>query len=257
MEISGFTIVRNAIKLKYPMRECLHALRAVSDEVVLGYDPYTNDGTAELAQELSQELDLKLFESKWDMDNIKEGTELGIQTQLTMAQCSNDWALYAQMDEAFHQDDKDALHALIARDDDVTGFSFVRPYFWKDLHTIRKDWSPQLVRLTRRGTHDYTTLDGHSCITQRGRVELAKLWLYHYSRIGEASDISYRVRNLDGFYHEEENLISRDELPDYDWGTRQWDNYSKIETPPRVKGEFVRYDGTHPLPFAELYSGYE
>ena len=255
--ISGFTTARNVVKLKYPLEECVRALRAVCEEVVIGYDPYTDDGTHELAVKLAEDLDLELFESKWEMENRNAGTEIGIQADKTMAKCKFPWAVYCQLDEAFHEDDREALHALIANPGDVTGFSFVRPYFWQNLHTIRKDWSPAVTRLVRQGTHTFASLDGHSCETLQGRVERTQLWMYHYSRLGDPQAISQRVRTLDGLFHAEETLLPKDHLPDYDWGTRQWDNFSKIETPPEANAEFLTYQGTHPLPFAELYQEFE
>ena len=255
--ISGFTTARNVISLQYPLEACVKSLRSVCDEVVLGYDPYTEDGTHELAVKLAQDLDLVLFESKWDMDNRNSGTEIGIQADKTMEKCLFPWVLYCQLDEALHEDDRDSLHGLIASPGDITGFSFVRPYFWQNLHTIRKDWSPEVIRLIRRGTHTFSSLDGHSCETLQGRVEKSRLWMYHYSRLGDPQAISQRVRTLDGLFHQEETLISKEDLPDYDWGTRQWDNFSKIETPPKAQAEFVKYIGTHPLAFAELWQEFE
>ena len=255
--ISGFTTARNVVKLKYPMEECVRSLRATCDEVVLGYDPYTDDGTHELALTLAAELDLVLFESRWDMENRNAGTEIGIQADKAMDKCSNKWSLYCQLDEALHEDDRDSLHRLVESPGDITGYGFVRPYFWKDLHTIRRDWSPEVIRLVKKGTHTFSTLDGHSCTTLSGRVAPAGIWMYHYSRLGDAQAISQRVRTLDGLFHDEETLMSRDSLPDYDWATRAWDNFSNIEVPPGVTGEFVSYHGTHPLPFAELYQEFE
>ena len=255
--ISGFTTARNVVKLQYPMEACVRSLRLTCEEVVLAYDPYTDDGTHELAVKLAEDLDLVLFESKWDMENRNAGTEIGIQADLAMEKCRFPWAIYCQLDEAMHEDDRDAMHALIACDEEVTGFSFVRPYFWQNLHTIRKDWSPVVTRLVRQGTHTFSQLDGHSCTTLKGKVEKSELWMYHYSRRGDAQAISQRVRTLDGLFHAEETLIPREELPDYDWGTRKWDNFSKVETPPEADAEFVKYLGTHPLPFAELYQNYE
>ncbi len=225
--------------------------------MVLGYDPYTDDWTHELALQLKDEFDLLLFESKWDMENRNAGTEIGIQADKTMDKCLYPWVLYCQLDEAIHEDDRDHLHQLVSDPGECTGFSFVRPYFWQNLHTIRKDWSPEVIRLVKQGTHIFSSLDGHSSTTIKGSVRKSGLWMYHYSRLGDAQAISQRVRTLDGLFHEEDTLLNRDELPDYDWGTRQWDNFSKVEAPPRVKGEFVEYSGTPPLPFAELYEGYE
>ncbi len=163
--ISGFTTARNVIKLKYPLEECVRSLRLTCDEVVLGYDPYTEDGTHELAVKLAEDLDLILFESKWNMENRTAGTEIGIQADKIKDKCQAPWTLYCQLDEAIHEDDRDALHALVDNPGVTTGFSFVRPYFWKTLHTVRKDWSPEVVRLTYRNTHSFSTLDGHSCTT--------------------------------------------------------------------------------------------
>jgi hypothetical protein len=191
------------------------------------------------------------------MENRNAGTEIGIQADLTMSKCKFPWTLYCQLDEALHEDDRDHFHSLIANPGDVTGFSFVRPYFWQNLHTIRKDWSPEVTRLVRQGTHAYSTLDGHSCTTLTGRVERSGLWMYHYSRLGDAQAISQRVRTLDALFHKEETLIPREKLPDYDWGTRKWDNFSQVEAPPEVQAEFVTYHGTHPLPFAELWQDCE
>lgn len=254
--ISGFTTARNAVKLKYPLEECVRSLRAVCDEVVVNYDPYTEDGTHELVVGLAEELDLVLFESKWDMENKNAGTEIGIQTDLTIAKCSFPWTLYCQLDEAIHEDDRDKLHALTALQD-VTGISFVRPYFWKDLHTIRKDWSIEIIRMVKQGTHTFATMDGHNSKTLQGKVARSGLWMYHYSRLGDAQAISQRIRGIADFFHEDDTLVPRDHLPDYDWGTRQWDNYSKVETPPEVNAKFVQYLGTHPRPFAELYQEFE
>jgi hypothetical protein len=255
--ISGFTTARNVVALQYPLEECVRALRAVCDEVVIGYDPYTEDGTHEIAVKLAEDLDLVLFESKWDMENRDAGTEIGVQADLTLAKCKFPWTLYCQLDEAIHEDDRDLLHALVASPGDVTGFSFVRPYFWQNLHTIRKDWSPEVIRLTKQGTHVFSVLDGHSCKTMEGRVEKSNLWMYHYSRLGDPQAISQRVRTLDGLFHAEETLIPREELPNYDWGTRRWDNFSRVEKPPEVQAEFLAYRGAHPLPFAERYQEFE
>lgn len=255
--ISGFTTARNVVSLKYPLDACVRSLRTVCDEVVIGYDPYTEDGTHELVTSLATELDLIPFESKWNMNNRNAGTEIGIQADLTMAKCKHEWTLYCQLDEAIHEDDGDRLNALVLNPGNFTGFSFVRPYFWQNLYTIRKDWSLEVIRLTKKGTHIFSTLDGHSCTTLNGSVMRSSLWMYHYSRLGDPQAISQRVRTLDSLFHAEETLLPKTTLPDYTWRTRQWDNFSKVEIPPEVNAEFVTYRGTHPLLFAKLYKEFE
>lgn len=258
--ISGFTIARNVVKMKYPFEQWAQSMANLNlGEVVIGYDPTTDDGTHELMLETRDKYGFRLFESVWDMDNFKGGTELGIQTDKTMDQLRSDWHLYVQLDEAFHEDDVGQLKALVeSPPEDVTGFDFLRVYFFGNLHTIRKDWSVQITRLTRKGTHRYSGFDGMNCEpVVQGRHDVTSIWMWHYSRMGDPQEISQRLRNLDGFYHEPDTLMDPTDLPDYDFKTRQWDNFSKIENPPEVDSDLLKYLGTHPLPFAELYQDYE
>ncbi len=273
-KISGYTIARNVVKFKYPIRECLTTLRPICEDVVLAYDPFTNDGTDEVVKELAQDLDLTLFENRWNMDNIDKGLELGVQTDRALEQCRNDWRLYLQLDEAFHEDDVEAIKelpvkAMAAKPYPAFGIDFQRVYFYGNLHSIRRDWTAQITRLTYRNTHTYSKGDGMSCVTAEppaiadlGTVKLqgdwshhlmSGIWMYHYSRLGDPELISKRVRNMDTFYHQDDVLIPETEIPVYDFVTREWDNYAKDGLPPVVDTPLLKYSGTHPLPFAELY----
>lgn len=261
--ISGYTIARNVIKFEYPFVQWAEAMASLElDEVVIGYDPTTDDGTHELMLETRDRFGFRLFESVWDMDNFDRGLELGVQTDKVMSECRHDWRLYVQLDEAFHEDDAPLVRELPdkARADGAAGVDFQRVYFFQNLHTIRKDWCAQITRLTYSNTHTYSSGDGMSCVPINASFSkhfLSPVWLYHYSRIGDADTISKRVRNMDTFYHKEEDLIPETDLPAYDFATRQWDNFSKIEKPPEVKADLLSYLGTHPLPFAEMYQDYE
>ena len=260
--ISGFTIARNVVKFKYPFEQWCQSMANLDlAEVVIGYDPTTDDGTYEVVSSAKERFGFKLYESVWDMDNFQAGTELGIQTDKVIEQLNYDWHLYVQLDEAFHEDDAEHLKLLVQNTPaQVTGFDFLRVYFFGNLHTIRKDWSVGITRLTRKGTHTYSNFDGMNCEPLSSFYEKHSpggIWLYHYSRLGEPSIISKRIRNMDSFYHCEEDLMSESEVPSYDFIPRRWDNYAKKGLLPQVQGDFVSYQGTHPLPFAELYQDFE
>lgn len=266
--ISGCVAARNSVKFGYPLRQCIQALRPICSEVVLAYDPTTGDGTPELAHQLKIEFDLVLFESPWNMDNMKRGFEIGHQSQVAVDACSpsTEWRLCVQQDEAFHEDDhakiRESVQTLPGH---VNGVDFLRPYFYKNLHTIRLDWSRvYLTRLTRKGTHTYDGFDGQNSMplpstTPEHAVD-PRVWLYHYSRIGDPNLIAKRVRNVDTFFHNEGDLISEEELQPYDFVLREFDSYVKhggpqpIQTP---EGLLVKYLGTHPLPYAKLYQEFE
>lgn len=259
--ISGCVAARNSVKFKYPLRECVEALHALCDEVILAYDPTTDDGTPELAQQLADQFGTLLMESPWDMTNMKKGLEIGRQSQVAIDACSPKlgWRLCVQQDEAIHENDGWRLSELVKRaDSSITGFDFVRPYFFGNLRTIRKDWSPTLTRLTRSGaSYTYEGFDGQNCIpTGPVRNEPSGIWLFHYSRIGDPELIAKRVRNVDSFFHSEENLPAEKDLKPYDFTTREYDSYAFTEKPKEVQPEFFEYTGGHPAPYARLYAEY-
>ncbi len=260
--ISGCVAARNSVKFGYPLRQCVEALRPICDEVVIAYDHTTDDGTHELALELRDEFDATLFESEWDMTNMKKGLEIGRQSDVAMRECSpaTEWRLCVQQDEAFHEDDHDTIKELArTATSDVNGFDFVRPYFFGNLHTIRRDWTVKITRLTRKYTHTYAGFDGQNSIpiSVPPVHRNSGLWMYHYSRIGDPQLIAERVRNVDTFFHAEDNLPKEAELSPYDFTTREYDSYAFTENPKNTNSELLIYMGTHPLPFAELYQEFE
>jgi hypothetical protein len=192
---------------------------------------------------------------------MDRGFEIGHQSQVAMEACSDatEWRLCLQQDEAFHEEDLPLIRQLVSlAEPDITGLDFLRPYFYGNLHTIRKDWSVKITRLTRKGTHTYDGFDGMNCKPiAPGRHVDSMLWLYHYSRIGDPSLIAKRIRNVDSFFHPEENLPTEEELVPYDFTPREYDSYAFTENPQLSDSELLTYHGTHPLPFAELYQEFE
>ena len=255
-KISAFTIARSVVRLGYPIHQCVDGLANVADEVIIGYDPSTDDGTYDVCQELRQKYDAKLVESPWDMENRNAGTEIGRQTDIAMSACSYDWHLHCQLDEAFHEEDRDALHQLAADPGPFLGFEFQRVCFYSALNKIRKDWTIKAVRLTKKGTHTYATLDGHNCVPlvpNTPKKLITNIWMYHYQRFGDPLLISKRIRVLDGLFHPEENLPAENELQPYDFKTRNYESFALDNTTKEIEAEIYTYVGSHPKAFMALY----
>jgi len=140
----------------------------------------------------------------------------------------------------------------------VNGFSMERIYFWKDLNTVRTDWQADLVRLFKPGSYSFmaegTDKSGMFSAAIIPGTELKLPYkIYHYSRVDSPEVISKRVRNLDGFFHTDEALIDFEALPDYDFVTRKFDNFSRAGQPEEVKRQVVKFDETHPPEVKEWY----
>jgi len=89
--LSGCTVVRNAVKLKYPLEASIRTYYPLCDEVVISYDPTTDDGTEALIQDLCRRYPkIRAVASPWNMDNHEGGTEITIQSNVAAKACTSD-----------------------------------------------------------------------------------------------------------------------------------------------------------------------
>jgi len=264
MKVTGILSIRNGVGLEYPFPPVLLNLSQLCDDVVFGWDPAF---IADLSIASSMNLpNIHLMASEWDMAHQGHGFEIARQMDHLVdvaKQLDSDWVVVLQADELFHNDDFSELRALMEEhlNTNVTGFSTERIYFWKNLDTLRTDWNAKLIRIFKPGTHSFlaegTSKDGmYSAPIVPGETLELSHKIYHYSRVGEdTAAISKRVRNLDGFFHQEEDLISFEDLPDYDFAVREYDNFAKEGGPKEVEGSFASFVGTHPLGVKEWFEG--
>jgi hypothetical protein len=123
--ISGFSIVRNAIALGYPVAESLRSLAPLVDELVVAVGR-SEDGTLDLVRSLDLP-GLRVLETVWDESLRRGGRVLAHQTNVALAECRHPWAFYLQADEVLHEQDAGRIRAAIARWDaerGVDGLSF-------------------------------------------------------------------------------------------------------------------------------------
>jgi hypothetical protein len=262
MSITGILSISNATNLGYPFTTVIKNLSKFCDGVLVGVDPtYLEDYKAILALNLPN---IKCVDRVWNREKLSAGREIAIQMDalVELAKASgSDWVVVMQADEVLHENTFSDLHYMLENAASyITGFSMERLYFWKDLITVRKDWSARLVRVFRPDAYsflaDNTDKAGMYSGQTRFGMEIgldAPHFIYHYSRVDDALVISKRIRNLDTFFHGEETLVAEKDLTDYDFKARQFDNYSIVESPPEVEGSFETFEGTHPQVMLENY----
>lgn len=255
MRITGILSVRNGSGLGYPYTAVIKNLSSLCDLVLVGLDPAFPRDYLEVSTLGCK--NVSIVNAPWDMDNRVGGTEIAKQMDALVdhaVSVGSTWVVVMQADELLHEDDFEMLRLFMERyqDSNVTGFSLERLYFWRDLQTVRVDWNALLVRIFKPGLWSFlaegTSKDGmFSGPTGPGeRLELPYK-IYHYSRVDQdCHKISKRVRNLDSFFHPENSLLSEEELPAYDFVAREYDNFSKTDTPREVEGAFEPFSGTHP-----------
>lgn len=264
MKITGIISIKNGIGLGYPFPIVIDNLSRLCDNVIVGLDnrpEFSADWTMTHSLGLSN---VQIVDAPWDDSNRNDGSEIAIQMDNLVniaKEQGSDWVVVMQADELLHDDDFPMLLAFMERNlyTEVTGFSMQRLYFWKDLDTVRTDWAANLVRIFKPGTYSFmadgTDKAGMFSAPVAPGSELALPYkIYHYSRVDAPDVISRRVRNLDALFHPEETLLSVEDLPDYDFTPREYDNFAKTGFPKEVEGLFEKFGGTHPVGVLDWYT---
>ncbi|BFU93766.1 MAG: conserved protein of unknown function [Nitrospira sp.] len=136
MRVSGFTFCRNAVKYDYPVVESIRSVLPICDEFIVNVGR-CDDGTLELIRSLGDPK-VKIVESVWDETLRKDGLIYSQQTNIALARCKGDWALYMQADEVMHEDDllvlQDAMHREL-------GHTAVKGLLFRYLHFVADYWS--------------------------------------------------------------------------------------------------------------------
>lgn len=182
MQVSGFTFVRNIVKLDYPAVEAIRAVLPLVDEFVVNVgraERDEDDGTLDVLHSM-HEPKLRIVESRWNPHLDKGGYIYAQQTNIALFNCQGRWAISVQCDEVIHEDDHDLLRdAMAAHRDDprVDALTLWQHTFWGDHHTRlavrpwtgrRKCWivKPHHFVLSRGDAANFTV---HPRYKERGR----------------------------------------------------------------------------------------
>src|ERR1043166_2047890 len=97
--LSGFTLVRNAVKLDFPIVPAIRSVLEVCDEVVVNVGK-SEDETRDLVASV-RDPRVRILDTEWDF--TKKNIMLSIETQRAMDACRGSWGIYIQADEVLHE----------------------------------------------------------------------------------------------------------------------------------------------------------
>ena len=99
MQISGFTMVRGATRLDFPLEASIRSLLPVVDEMVVNVGA-SDDDTRERVMAIDDPR-IRIIDSSWDFS--RGPAMLADETQRAMAACRFPWGIYIQADEVLHE----------------------------------------------------------------------------------------------------------------------------------------------------------
>ncbi len=183
--LSGFTIVRNAVKLDFPIIPAIRSVLEVCDEVVVNVGK-SEDDTRDLVASL-RDPRVRILDSVWDFS--KKNEMLSHETLKAMAACRGQWGIYIQADEVLHEDGarilKDTTTACDA-DDRVEGLlvQYLHFYGGFDLVATNRRWYRREVRCIRlnRDIRPYQGAQGFrvGATNRRIRARSTDAVMFHY-----------------------------------------------------------------------------
>ncbi len=97
--LSGFTLVRNAVKLDFPIVPAIRSVLEVCDEVVVNVGK-SEDATRDLVASVGDPR-VRILDSVWDFTLKNE--MISRETLKAMAACRGEWGIYIQADEVLEE----------------------------------------------------------------------------------------------------------------------------------------------------------
>jgi hypothetical protein len=183
--ISGFTIVRNAVKLDYPIVPAIRSILDICDELVVNVGK-SDDDTRDLVASIGDPR-VRILDTVWDMG--RHSLVLSAETQRAMEACRGSWGVYIQADEVLHERGAVVLKQAMAdceADPRVEGLLVRYRHFWGNFDTLAtaRRYYRREVRCVRLGrdVRSFQDAQGFRVGPERRRIRarLTDAEMFHY-----------------------------------------------------------------------------
>jgi hypothetical protein len=158
MKISGFSFVRNGMKLYYPVLESIQSILPICDEFVVAVgEGDKDDNTREKIAALNDPK-IRILDTKWNPVHFKQGVINALQTDVAQQACTGDWLFYLQADEVVHEKYLQVISSRceqLQKDGEVEGLLFNFKHFWGDYDHYQNGhgWYAKEIRIIRNNSN--------------------------------------------------------------------------------------------------------
>lgn len=225
MKVSGFTIIRNAVKYDYPVREAILSILPLCDEMIVLIGN-SDDDTLQLIQSINSNK-IKIHHSVWD-DSLRAGGKvLAVETDkaFDLVSPESDWAFYIQADEVLHEKCIDSVRDAMLKYKDnkkVEGLLFHYVHFYGNYKYVgdAREWYNHEIRVIRndKQIRSYRDAQGFRKNGKKLHVKLIDAYIHHY---GWVKDPYHQMEKRAAFSRLYDNgtqepiVIKKEDLFDY------------------------------------------
>lgn len=240
MKVCGFTIIRNAIRLDYPVVEAIRSILPLCDEIVVAVGQSVDD-TLELIRSIDP-AKIRVLETKWDDAQRQGGHVLALETDKAFAAIPTDadWCFYIQADEVLHEQYHDRVREAMLRYLDnrrVEGLLFGYRHFYGSYDYVGASWKwyRREIRIIRNDKNIFSYRDAQGFRkkpNEKLHVKLIDAEIYHYGWVREPKAMRRKQEAFSQLYHDdvwmEKNIPKEEEF-----------DYSQIDS-------LKKFSGSHP-----------
>ena len=214
MLLSGFTFIKNGLKLGYPILESIQSIAEICDEVIInvGFEDQQcshDDGTYAYLTEHLTDPKFKFLKSWWDPELTQSGLILSQQTNIALEACQGKYCQYIQGDEAIHEDDLKKIQDAIAemeKNEKLEGAVFRYIHFYGNTNIVKETRNTyrREVRLIRNLSSVKSHLDAQGFRHEDGsklKCFQIEARIFHYGWARQEQIMKSKVKAFDKLYH--------------------------------------------------------
>ncbi len=226
MKVTGFTIIRNAVKYDYPIVEAITSLLPLCDEFVVAVGNSV-DHTMDLIRNINSPK-IKIIETVWDDSTREGGRTFALETDKALQAISadTDWAFYIQADEAVHEKYYPVIREAMEKyktDLSVDGLLFHYKHFYGSYDYVGESWRwyRREIRIVRYNKNVFSYRDAQGFRkkpNEKLKVKLIDAFIYHYGWVKDPRAMQFKQQDWNKFYHDDrwiETNVAKVEEFDY------------------------------------------
>ncbi len=250
MKVAGFTIIRNAEKFDYPVRESILSVLPLVDIFIVSIGQ-SEDNTEQIIRSIPSDK-IKIVHSTWD-DNLREGGKvLSVETNKAKSHIPGDidWCFYIQSDEVIHEQNYDKIYnsmQLCLNESNVEGLLFNYHHFFGnyDYVAVSRKWYRREIRIIRNRSDIVSYKDAQGfrkSDNKKLKVKNTNAFIYHYGWVRHPFAQLEKQKQFHKYWHDDEWLhqnIDEQKIMNYE-----------------VNDILEKFSGTHPSVMKERIKNY-
>jgi len=214
LKVTGFSFIRNGIKLDYPIVEAIQSILPICDDFIVAVGN-SDDETLALIQSIEPQK-IRVIQTVWD-DTLREnGAVLAVETNKAFQEIEkdSDWAFYIQGDEVIHEKYLPIIKAaMLAYKDnfkvDALLFNYQHFYGSYDYLGASNSWYKDEIRVIRNNKSFYSFKDAQGF--RKGNNEKLHVisipaFVNHYGWVKDPRAMQQKQESFHKLWHDDDWL---------------------------------------------------